>query len=131
MWVLTTGTMIDHDRLFKELITTFFWEFIQLFFPEMAAYLEPDSITFLDKELFTDITAGERYETDIVAKGKFRGQEACFLIHIEHQAQEQPILGNECFAISPACLKNTTYQFIPSSFFPTLIPSPQNPMPIK
>jgi hypothetical protein len=43
--------MIDHDRLFKELITTFFWEFI----PEMAAYLEPDSITFLDKELFTDI----------------------------------------------------------------------------
>ncbi len=30
--------MIDHDRLFKELLTTFFWEFIQLFLPEVATY---------------------------------------------------------------------------------------------
>jgi hypothetical protein len=30
--------MIDHDRLFKELLTTFFWEFIELFLPEITAY---------------------------------------------------------------------------------------------
>ncbi|MBD2488934.1 DUF4351 domain-containing protein [Aulosira sp. FACHB-615] len=81
--------MIDHDRLFKELLTTFFWEFIELFFPEITAYLERDSITFLDKEIFTDVTAGEKYETDIVVKAKFRGQESCFLIHLEHQAYYQ------------------------------------------
>ena len=51
--------MIDHDRLFKELLTTFFVEFLELFFPEVAAYLEPDSLEFLDKEVFTDVTSGE------------------------------------------------------------------------
>ncbi|GBE94661.1 DUF4351 domain-containing protein [Nostoc cycadae] len=81
--------MIDHDRLFKELLTTFFWEFIELFFPEITAYLERDSITFLDKEIFTDVTAGEKYETDIVVKAKFRQQESFFLIHLEHQAYYQ------------------------------------------
>lgn len=74
--------MIDHDRLFKELLTTFFIEFLELFLPEVLAYLERDSIQFLDKEVFTDVTAGERYEADLIVKAKFRGQEAFFLIHV-------------------------------------------------
>ncbi|BAY25793.1 hypothetical protein NIES2100_56010 [Calothrix sp. NIES-2100] len=81
--------MIDHDRLFKELLTTFFWEFIELFFPEITVYLERDSISFLDKEVFTDVTAGEKYETDLVVKARFRGQESFFLVHLEHQAYYQ------------------------------------------
>lgn len=79
--------MIDHDRLFKELLTTFFFQFIELFFPEVAAYLERDSLTFLDKEIFTDVTAGEQYEADLVAKVRFRGEESFFLIHTEHQSE--------------------------------------------
>jgi hypothetical protein len=35
---------IDHDELFKKLLTTFFVEFIELFLPELAAYLDRDSI---------------------------------------------------------------------------------------
>jgi hypothetical protein len=81
--------MIDHDRLFKELLTTFFWEFIELFLPEVALYLDRDSITFLDKEIFSDVTIGDRYEADIVARCQFRGQESYFLVHLEHQAQGQ------------------------------------------
>ncbi|MFM7278906.1 MAG: flagellar assembly protein H, partial [Microcystis aeruginosa] len=50
------NNVIDHDRLFKELIATFFVEFIQLFFPEIINYLELNQITFLDKEVFTDVT---------------------------------------------------------------------------
>lgn len=49
---------INHDRLFKELISTFFVEFMELFFPATAAYLEADSLEFIDKEIFTDITLG-------------------------------------------------------------------------
>jgi hypothetical protein len=45
------NNVIDHDRLFKELIATFFVEFIQLFFSEIINYLEPNQITFLDKEV--------------------------------------------------------------------------------
>ncbi|MEH1826505.1 MAG: DUF4351 domain-containing protein [Nostoc sp.] len=81
--------MIDHDRLFKELLTTFFWEFIELFFPEITAYLERDTISFIDKEIFTDVTAGEKYETDLLVKARFRGQESFFLVHLEHQAYYQ------------------------------------------
>ncbi len=79
--------MIDHDRLFKELFSTFFIEFIELFFPEIMTYLQPQSCTFLDKEVFTDVTMGEQYETDLLAQVQFRGQETYFLIHIENQAK--------------------------------------------
>jgi hypothetical protein len=60
--------MIDHDRLFKKLLSTFFIEFIELFFPDVIAYIEPDSIVFLDKEVFTDVTAGDRYDVIIEKK---------------------------------------------------------------
>jgi predicted transposase YdaD len=78
--------MIDHDRLFKELLSTFFVELMELFFPDVMAYLEPESVTFPDKEVFTDVTAGERYETDLLVQARFRGQSSYFLIHIEHQS---------------------------------------------
>jgi hypothetical protein len=61
-----------------------------LFLPEVLTYLETDSIEFLDKEVFTDVTAGERYEADLLVKAKFQGQETCFLIHVENQSYKQP-----------------------------------------
>ncbi|WP_026731275.1 DUF4351 domain-containing protein [Fischerella sp. PCC 9605] len=89
--------MIDHDRLFKELLTTFFVEFLELFLPEVAAYIERESLEFLDKELFTDVTAGERYETDLIVKAKFREQESFFLIHVENQSYNQPDFSKRMF----------------------------------
>ncbi len=65
--------------------------------PEVATYLEGDSIEFLDKEVFTDVTAGERYEADLIAKAQFQGQESFFLIHVENQAQHQTDFGKRMF----------------------------------
>jgi hypothetical protein len=90
--------MIDHDRLFKELLSTFFLEFIDLFFPEVSAYIEAGSIDFLDKEIFTDVTSGERHEVDLVARLRFAGKEAFFLIHVETQAQQQPNFPERMFS---------------------------------
>ena len=78
--------MIDHDRLFKELLTAQAWEFIELFMPEVAAYLEKDSLQVADKELFADIPGVPRQEADLVFRGRFKGQDAFFLIHFEHQS---------------------------------------------
>ena len=64
--------MIDHDRLFKELIETFFLDFVDLFLPDVGEYLDRESISFLDKELFTDVTSGESHEADLLVKGRFR-----------------------------------------------------------
>jgi hypothetical protein len=81
--------VIDHDRLFKELLTTFFVEFLDLFFPDVLRYLDTSRLEFLDKELFTDVTSGDTYEADIVVKAAFREQPAFFIIHVEHQAQSE------------------------------------------
>jgi len=78
--------MVDHDRLFKELLRTFFLEFIDLFFPEVGSDLDRQSLVFLDKEVFTDVTEGEKREVDLVVRARFREQESFFLIHVENQA---------------------------------------------
>lgn len=80
---------MDHDRLFKQLLTTFFIDFVDLFLPEVRGYLSSDKIEFLDKEVFTDLTGGDRHEVDIIAKAKFKDQEAFFLIHVEDQAKAE------------------------------------------
>jgi hypothetical protein len=80
---------MDHDRLFKDLLTTFFVEFIDLFFPKMAAELDRDSIEFLDKEIFPDINTGDRHEVDLLAKVRLSGRETFILIHVENQSTWQ------------------------------------------
>jgi len=81
--------MIDHDELFKKLLTTFFVEFVELFLPDMASYLDRDNIEFLPLEYFNDTTTGERRQIDILAKVRFQGQETFFLVHIENQSYNQ------------------------------------------
>ena len=88
---------MDHDHLFKELLTTFFVDFLDVFCPELAKYLEPGSVEFLDKEVFTDVTHGERHEVDLVAKARFRGQPLGFLIHVEAQARKQTVFPQRMF----------------------------------
>ena len=80
---------IDHDRLFKELLTTFFVEFVEAFLPDVDAYLDRESVEFLDKEVFTDVTQGKRYESDMVVRARFRGRETFFLILVENQSTPQ------------------------------------------
>jgi hypothetical protein len=72
-----------------ELLTTFFIEFLGLFFPSLIEYLDTDSITFVDKELFTDLVGGEKKILDVVALTKFQGQDYSFLVHIENQSTSQ------------------------------------------
>jgi hypothetical protein len=80
---------MDHDRLSKELITAFFDEFVAFAAPRLAEYLERGSAVFLDKEVFTDVTEGDKHEADIVVKAALRGEEAFILVHIENQASAQ------------------------------------------
>ncbi|MEZ4607775.1 MAG: hypothetical protein R2880_21830 [Deinococcales bacterium] len=46
---------IDHDQIFKTLLKTFFLEFVELFFPELAQYIDTDSLEpiSLNQQLFT------------------------------------------------------------------------------
>jgi predicted transposase/invertase (TIGR01784 family) len=78
--------MIDHDRLFKELLSTFFVEFLELFVPQVAHKINRDSVRFLTQEYFSDLTTGEKKIIDLLAEVQLEGQETGFLIHVENQA---------------------------------------------
>jgi hypothetical protein len=80
-------TKTSHDLLFKQVLGEFFPEFIELFFPQVAAYLDRDSIEFLPLELFTDLVSGDAFETDLIVKARFQGQASYFIVHIEHQGK--------------------------------------------
>lgn len=90
-------TNINHDQLFKELLTNFFVEFLDLFFPSVLEYLDTDSITFVDKELFTDVTQGEKKILDVVALSKFQGQDFSFLVHIENESRSNSEFNRRLF----------------------------------
>jgi hypothetical protein len=89
--------MIDHDRLFKKLLTTFFADFVEVFLPELAAYLDPARLEFLNNELLGDPAADKSRQADLVVKAQFQGQGAFFIVHVEHQAQGQDRFGRRLF----------------------------------
>ncbi len=96
---------IDHDQLFKQLLSTFFVDFLDLFFPEIRALLDSEGLVFLEQEFFTDIPLGEKKLLDMVVKARFCNtpllpslvQETFFLVHIENQASEQSRFAERMF----------------------------------
>jgi hypothetical protein len=83
-----THGKVDHDRLFKELIGTFFMEFMELFFPDEYAEIDPKTpeVEPLDKEVFTDVVSGDKHEVDLLRKVKQKGVEVRVIVHIEAQS---------------------------------------------
>ena len=88
---------ISHDQNFKELISTFFMEFLELFLPEIAQTIDPTSITFLQQEYFTDLVEGEDKIIDLLAEVKQAGEDATFLVHIEPQSTSRSIFPQRMF----------------------------------
>jgi hypothetical protein len=81
------GDQMEHDGLFKQVLTWFFVEFVAMLLPDLAKYLDPASIEFLDKEIITDLSARRRHVVDLLVKARFRGTGAgVFLVHVENQA---------------------------------------------
>jgi predicted transposase/invertase (TIGR01784 family) len=89
--------MIDHDQLFKELLSTFFIEFLELFFPQIAAAIDPDSVSFLPQEYFADLTVGETKIVDLLAQVRLAGQDVGFLVHLEAQATSRTEFSRRMF----------------------------------
>lgn len=93
------GPQIDHDRFFKELLSTFFIEFLDLFFPKLAATVNRDSLEFLNQELYVNQLDGEQYRADLIVKARWLNQpgDSFFLIHVEHQSTAPANFGRRFF----------------------------------
>ena len=84
-----TEPKTDHDALFKQLLLTFFVEFILVFLPEVAAQIDFDKLAFQPQELLTDIEGGEKHIVDLLVKVKLRGEEVFLLLHVENQSRTE------------------------------------------
>jgi hypothetical protein len=81
---------MGHDQRFKELLRTFFQDFLKLFYPDVEARLDFDEVEFPDTEMFLDFPDGKRREADVVAKLKtFDGSPELVLIHVEIQSRPE------------------------------------------
>ncbi|MBE9010773.1 Rpn family recombination-promoting nuclease/putative transposase, partial [Pseudanabaenaceae cyanobacterium LEGE 13415] len=88
---------IDHDRLFKELLSTFFIEFLELFLPRVAETIKRESIVFLQQEYFADLEEGEEKVIDLLVSVKQAGTDVTFLVHIEAQSYSQSNFNQRMF----------------------------------
>jgi hypothetical protein len=92
-----TPPEINHDFLFKQLISTFFLDFLQLFAPQLAALIEPDSVRFLQQEHFTDIVEGEKRILDLLAEVKLARDPAAILIDVEAESTRRSAFAQRLF----------------------------------
>jgi Domain of unknown function (DUF4351) len=88
---------IDHDQLFKQLLTTFFLEFLELFVPEFFASIDPNSLEILPQEYFTEIEVGERKAMDVIIRVNLLGRpnapassRVSVVVNCEHQSRSEP-----------------------------------------
>lgn len=108
---------VDHDRLFKELITTFFEEFILLFFPQVHEHIDFHHLSFLSEELFTDVTAGEKYRVDLLVETKLKGKDGLIIVHIENQSNVQPSFPERMFIYFSRLFEKYRTNIVPIAVF--------------
>ena len=88
---------LDHDGIFKQLLSAFFIEFLELFAPDVLELLDRDTITFLATDSFVDLLDPDRRTADLLAQAQLKGELASILIHLEHQAQADMYLDRRMF----------------------------------
>jgi hypothetical protein len=79
-------TLTSYDQLFKNLIESFFSDFLRLVLPSLVPRLL-EGARFLDKQSFTDWPKGSRREMDLLAEMDLLDGEVCVLIHVEIEAK--------------------------------------------
>jgi hypothetical protein len=108
---------IDHDRLFKELLETFFAEFMELFFPDIYQHIDFNKLHFLEQEIFTDVTAGEKHFIDLLAETRLKGEDGIILVHVESQAQYQAHFAERMFIYFSRLYQKHCCRILPIAIF--------------
>ncbi|MCJ8346636.1 Rpn family recombination-promoting nuclease/putative transposase [bacterium] len=99
--LLNSSPKDDHDAIFKQLLTVFFKEFIDLFLPWFSDKLDFENLEFLDKEIFLyGLSKNKKNYVDLVCKAPMKqgDQEAkLILIHVEIQSTKDNKMAKRMF----------------------------------
>lgn len=111
------SNQIDHDRLFKELLQTFFSEFMRLFFPEAYQFIDFKYLKFLQQEIYTDVTAGEKRVVDILVETRLKQEPGLILVHVEPQAYPQKDFNERMFIYFSRLYEKYRRRILPVAVF--------------
>ncbi len=107
----------DHDRLFKELLQTFFADFMYLFFPAAYRAIDFSHLKFLQQEIYTDVTAGEKHIVDILVETRLKQEPGLILVHIEPQAYMQKDFNQRMFIYFSRLYQKYRRRILPIAVF--------------
>ncbi|HEV7503346.1 MAG TPA: Rpn family recombination-promoting nuclease/putative transposase [Thermoanaerobaculia bacterium] len=79
----------QHDKIFKQLLHAFLYDFLRLVVPEMLDRLELSSPEFLDQELFEGGPRGHRRELDLLVRVHTASGRS-LMVHVEVEARASP-----------------------------------------
>lgn len=92
-----TSDYTKHDLLFKDLIQTFFKEFIDIFFPDVHRHIDYHHTRMLSEEMHTDLHEGGTRRLDVVVETKLKGEDSIIIIHVEPQSYRLPEFNERMF----------------------------------
>jgi len=70
---------------------------MRLFFPVAHLAIDFKYLKFLQQEIYTDITAGEKYVVDVLVETKLKRESGLILVHVEPQAYQQKDFNERMF----------------------------------
>ncbi|OXS62630.1 transposase [Cohnella sp. CIP 111063] len=117
---------VDHDRLYKELLQTFFREFMELFFPKISSAIDYSHVKFLSEEVFSDLAGGTTERVDLVIEtvlledcGLGHGPEskALIIVHLEPQSYYQETFPERMFLYSSKLFEKYRRRILPIAIF--------------
>ena len=117
---------IDHDRLYKELLQTFFKEFMELFYPKVSAVIDYGHLKFLSEEVFSDLVGGTTERVDLAVEtmlleegGNRERQEdkTLIIIHLEPQSYYQEDFPERMFLYSSKLYEKYRRRILPIAVF--------------
>ncbi|RDW17535.1 transposase [Oceanobacillus arenosus] len=83
------STYTGHDQLSKEIINTFFKEFLEAFFPNVHDNIDFHAIKPLSEEVYTNVLKGKTRRLDIVIETTLKNTEVVVIVHVEPQSYKQ------------------------------------------
>ncbi|PCJ19345.1 MAG: hypothetical protein COB02_08120 [Candidatus Cloacimonadota bacterium] len=99
--ILESTPKDEHDTIFKQLLTVFFKEFIDLFLPWFSDKLDFENLEFLDKEIFLyGVSKNEKNYVDLVCKAPMldeNKESKLILIHVEIQSTKDNNMARRMF----------------------------------
>jgi len=120
------GAGIDHDRLYKELLQTFFKEFMELFFPKVSEMIDYSHVKFLSEEVFSDLVGGTTERIDLAVetllmeegtKGAVSWNRALIIIHLEPQSYHEDDFPERMFLYSSKLYDKYRRRILPIAIF--------------